>query len=110
MFKMRLKKLHIIGLASAAVILLINFIFFFNKEDMNLFFFISGIGLSTSSQQNKLSNSVENKKINWKQDKCPWSSDDKQEHKCAEKNICVCDFFQGIEEPDVVLCSYGEKI
>lgn len=78
---------------------------------------------------------VKNKKINWKQDKCPWGVDDKQEHKCAEKNICVCDFFQGIEygkqsptqflvsmfsvltkskefskfckEPDIVLCSYG---
>ncbi len=74
-------------------------------------FLKNSLGFSTSSQSgNKASNSVENKKINWKQDKCPWSSDDKQEHKCAEKNICVCDFFQGIEEPDVVLCSYGEKI
>jgi len=52
---------------------------------------------------------IKNKKLNWKQDKCPWSSDDKQEHKCAEKNICVCDFFQGIAEPDIVLCSYGGK-
>lgn len=49
---------------------------------------------------------IQNKKLSWKQDKCPWSISDGKTHKCAEKNICVCDYFHGIKEPDIVLCSY----
>lgn len=49
---------------------------------------------------------IPNKKLSWKQDKCPWSLVDGKVHKCAEKNICVCDYFHGIEDPDIVLCSY----
>jgi hypothetical protein len=47
--------------------------------------------------------------INWEQDKCPWGLEEGKVHKCAEKNVCVCDYFQGIEDPDIVLCSYSKK-
>jgi hypothetical protein len=50
------------------------------------------------------------KKINWKQDKCPWNKKDKiKKHKCAVKNISICKYFKGIEYPDVVLCNFPEK-
>jgi len=49
---------------------------------------------------------IPNKKCKWKQDKCPWSEADGKEHKCAVKNKSMCDFFQGVEEPDIVLCSF----
>ena len=42
---MEFKKIHVIGIVSAAMILLINAIFFLNSEDKNLFFFIGGIAL-----------------------------------------------------------------
>ena len=32
-----------------------------------------------------------------------------QEHKCAVKNTSICKYFQGLEYPDVVLCSYSEN-
>jgi hypothetical protein len=42
---------------------------------------------------------------NWKQGKCPWSP----KHKCAVKNISTCDYFEGIEKDDKVLCSYPQE-
>lgn len=52
----------------------------------------------------------ESKDISWDQDKCPWNSAEKtDEHKCAVKNISICDYFKGIEDPDTVLCSYPDK-
>jgi hypothetical protein len=41
----------------------------------------------------------------WKQGKCPWGKD----HKCAVKNTSICDYFEGIEKYDNVLCSYPVK-
>lgn len=41
-------------------------------------------------------------RANWKQGKCPWGP----EHKCAVKNISICDYFEGIEKFDKVLCNY----
>ncbi len=49
-------------------------------------------------------------KISWQQDECPWNEEDKSnQHKCAVKNISICDYFCGIEPPDNVLCSYPYK-
>ncbi len=48
-------------------------------------------------------------KVSWKQDTCPWSVVDKKDHKCAVKNISICDYFHGVEDPDSVLCSYPKK-
>ena len=50
------------------------------------------------------------KKVNWKQDKCPWNVKEKtKKHKCAVKNISICPYFYGIELLDKVLCSYPVK-
>lgn len=43
---MKIKKTHWIGMISGAVIALLGLIFFFNENDMNLFFFVLGIGLA----------------------------------------------------------------
>ena len=43
---MRLKKIHIIGIISGAVIIILNLVFFLSKTDRNLFFFISGIAVT----------------------------------------------------------------
>jgi len=49
-------------------------------------------------------------KISWKQDKCPWNEvDGTGEHKCAVKNVSICDYFCGIRYPDVVECCYPNK-
>lgn len=40
---MRLKKVHIIGIVAAVIIIIVNFFLFF-KENINLFYFISGVG------------------------------------------------------------------
>ncbi|OHA14923.1 MAG: hypothetical protein A2909_01615 [Candidatus Tagabacteria bacterium RIFCSPLOWO2_01_FULL_39_11] len=48
--------------------------------------------------------------INWEQDRCPWDEAEKTNiHKCAVKNISICDYFLGIENPDFVLCKYPKK-
>ncbi|MFH1564648.1 MAG: hypothetical protein ABIC82_02235 [bacterium] len=48
--------------------------------------------------------------ISWKQSKCPWNeADGVNTHKCAIKNISICDYFCGIEYLDNVLCCYPEK-
>lgn len=50
------------------------------------------------------------KMISWEQDKCPWNDADKtEEHKCAKKNISICQYFCGIEFLDSVLCCYPNK-
>ena len=49
-------------------------------------------------------------KISWKQDKCPWNDAEKtEEHKCAIKNISICQYFCGIEYQDNVLCCFPNK-
>ena len=48
--------------------------------------------------------------IKWKQDKCPWNkAEGTNKHKCAIKNISICDHFKGIKDPDIVICNYSEK-
>ncbi|MEK6833063.1 MAG: hypothetical protein AABY32_03360 [Nanoarchaeota archaeon] len=49
---------------------------------------------------------IQNKKLHWKQNKCPWIEEDKKKHKCAVKNRSLCRYFKGIEYPDNVLCVY----
>ena len=45
--------------------------------------------------------------INWERDECPWNKNEKTDiHKCAVKNTSLCEYFSGIEEPDIVLCKY----
>jgi archaeal flagellar protein FlaJ len=42
---MRLKKMNWLGIILGGIVLIIDFIFFFNTDDKNLFYFISGIGV-----------------------------------------------------------------
>lgn len=50
------------------------------------------------------------KDISWKQDPCPWNLAEKtKKHRCAVKNISLCDYFCGIEYPDKVVCCYPDK-
>lgn len=49
-------------------------------------------------------------KTAWKQMRCPWNeAEGTNIHKCAIKNISICDFFCGIEFKDNVLCCYPDK-
>jgi len=46
----------------------------------------------------------------WKQMKCPWNeAGGKNIHKCAVKNVSICDYFCGIEYLDNVSCCYPDK-
>lgn len=48
-----------------------------------------------------------NPNISWEQDRCPWNeSEGTTKHKCAVKDVSICKHFQGIKNPDIVLCSY----
>lgn len=50
------------------------------------------------------------KKVPWRQDKCPWNVKEKNnKHKCAVKNISICQYFCGIEYADKALCCYPNK-
>lgn len=47
------------------------------------------------------------KNVDWEQMECPWNkAENTKAHKCAVKNISICDYFCGIKYPDSVLCSY----
>jgi len=50
---------------------------------------------------------IANDKVEWAQDKCPWSEKDGKKHKCAVKNVSLCEYFGGIEEPDTLVCKFG---
>jgi len=50
---------------------------------------------------------ISSEKVKWEQDKCPWSLEDGKKHKCAVKDVSLCDYFGGIEEPDTVICKFG---
>jgi hypothetical protein len=41
----------------------------------------------------------------WEPGECPWGP----EHKCAVKNTSMCDYFEGVEAPDIILCSYNSN-
>lgn len=48
--------------------------------------------------------------IEWEQDACPWNvADGVNTHRCAVKNVSICEYFCGIEALDTVLCSYQNK-
>ena len=50
------------------------------------------------------------KNLSWKQDKCPWNvAEGKNIHKCAVKDVSICEYFRGIIKDDVVLCAYSVK-
>jgi hypothetical protein len=51
---------------------------------------------------------IPNDKVEWEQDECPWNLEDGGLHKCAVKDISLCKYFGGIEDPDTVICKYGE--
>jgi hypothetical protein len=45
--------------------------------------------------------------IAWAQDSCPWNAvEGTNAHRCAVKNVSICDYFRGIEALDTVLCAY----
>lgn len=49
-------------------------------------------------------------KTSWKQMKCPWNEKEKTKiHKCAVKNVSICDYFCGIEYLDNVLCCFPDE-
>lgn len=46
----------------------------------------------------------------WKQMKCPWNeAEGSSAHKCAIKNVSICDYFCGIQYLDNVICCYPEQ-
>jgi hypothetical protein len=48
--------------------------------------------------------------IEWAQDACPWNAaEGVNSHRCAVKNVSICEYFAGIEPLDTVLCTYQEK-
>jgi hypothetical protein len=48
--------------------------------------------------------------VSWEVGKCPWNEEDGENcHKCAEKGVSICKYFEGIKKIDTVLCSYGEE-
>ena len=53
---------------------------------------------------------ISENQTSWKQMKCPWNEDEKtNSHKCAVKNVSICDYFCGIQYLDNVLCCYPHK-
>jgi hypothetical protein len=45
--------------------------------------------------------------ISWQQEGCPCNKNENtNEHKCAVKNVSLCQYFCGIEYTDTLLCSY----
>jgi len=53
---------------------------------------------------------IKNKKLHWEQDRCPLEVKDGKQHKCAVKDISLCEYFKGIEYPDKVLCAFTNKL
>lgn len=48
--------------------------------------------------------------VSWKQMQCPWNqTDGVNTHKCAIKNVSICEYFCGVQYLDNVLCSYPDK-
>ncbi len=46
--------------------------------------------------------------IAWEQQPCPWTQADGLAHRCAVKNISLCQYFRGVEYMDTLLCSYPD--
>ena len=48
--------------------------------------------------------------IQWKQERCPWNENETTEiHRCAVKNVSICQYFCGIEYLDTVMCCYPHQ-
>jgi hypothetical protein len=48
--------------------------------------------------------------IAWQQDGCPWNAaDGTQDHRCAVKNVSICQYFCGVEYLDTLLCCYPHE-
>ena len=48
--------------------------------------------------------------IAWQQAKCPWNEAEMtDQHRCAVKNVSICQYFCGVEYLDTVLCCYPDK-
>ncbi len=48
--------------------------------------------------------------IDWNQDECPWNeAEGISKHKCAVKNVSICQYFCGIEYLDNILCCYPNE-
>lgn len=51
-----------------------------------------------------------NGKVDWKQSICPWNEKEGvNTHKCAVKDISICDYFCGIEHLDTVICCFPNE-
>jgi hypothetical protein len=49
-------------------------------------------------------------RIDWDQDECPWNeAEGTSKHKCADKNVSICQYFCGIEYLDNILCCYPNE-
>ncbi len=48
--------------------------------------------------------------IAWSQAKCPWNAlEGGDQHRCALKNISICQYFCGVEYPDSLLCCFPDE-
>jgi hypothetical protein len=48
--------------------------------------------------------------ISWSQAKCPWNDrEGGNQHRCAVKNISICQYFCGVEYPDNLLCCFPDE-
>jgi hypothetical protein len=48
--------------------------------------------------------------ISWEQDLCPWNqAEHTTGHRCAVKNVSICQYFHGVEYMDTLLCCYPEE-
>ena len=53
---------------------------------------------------------IPNPSVPWPQDSCPWNiAEDTTVHKCAIKNVSICDYFRGVKPFDIVQCAYPGK-
>ncbi|MFA5125021.1 MAG: hypothetical protein WC473_04350 [Patescibacteria group bacterium] len=53
---------------------------------------------------------VSGDEASWQQMRCPWNeAEGVKSHRCAVKNISICDYFCGIEYLDNVKCCYPDK-
>ena len=48
--------------------------------------------------------------ISWQQAACPWNAaEGGRAHRCAVKNISICDYFCGVAYLDTLLCCYPHE-
>jgi len=50
-------------------------------------------------------------RIGWKQDQCPWNQvENTDQHRCAVKDISICQHFRGVEYLDTVVCNFPNNV